>query len=184
MEGLVTRSLASDGYYTYAGFNWKLHVSGLFSVKSKYDDIVNVKHSFRTNFIWKLRVLLKIKNFLCYICSGVVLTKDNLAKHKWNGSNKCCYGDEDETIQHLLLSCPFARLLWRTVHVAFNLPPLTSISNMFWNWLATLSAKLKAQIQWGCLLYVGQFVTVILTMCVTKQDLPISCKLFKRLPTG
>jgi hypothetical protein len=67
-------------------FRWKFHVSGTFSVKSVYMDLVNDKNNFRRKFIWKLKVPLRIWIFIWYICRGVVLAKDNLAKLKWNGS--------------------------------------------------------------------------------------------------
>ncbi|WVZ77229.1 hypothetical protein U9M48_025118, partial [Paspalum notatum var. saurae] len=51
--------------------------------------------------LWKLRIPLKIKNFLWYLRTEVILTKDNLAKHRWQGSTKCCFCHADETIQHL-----------------------------------------------------------------------------------
>jgi len=33
--------------------------------------------------LWKLKIPLKIKNFLWYLKKGVTLTKDNLAKRNW-----------------------------------------------------------------------------------------------------
>lgn len=43
--------------------------------------------------------------------------------------------------------CPFATLVWRTVHVAFNLRPPTSMANMFGNSLGGVHPKLKAHIR-------------------------------------
>jgi hypothetical protein len=41
--------------------------------------------------LWKLKIPLRIKVFGWYICKGVVLTKDNLAKQNWHGSKKCVF---------------------------------------------------------------------------------------------
>jgi hypothetical protein len=40
---------------------------------------------------WKLKIPLRIKVFGWYLCKGVVLTKDNLAKRNWHGSKKCVF---------------------------------------------------------------------------------------------
>ena len=84
-----------------------------------------------------------------FVQREVILTKDNLAKRNWNGCKKCCFCDKDETIQHLFISCPFATLIWRTVHVAYNLPPPTSIPNLFGNWLVGINKILKGHIRVG-----------------------------------
>ncbi|WVZ85896.1 hypothetical protein U9M48_032754 [Paspalum notatum var. saurae] len=57
----------------------------------------------RNSILWKLKIPLKIRIFLWYLRSGVILTKDNLAKRKWKGDTKCCFCNETETIQHLFL---------------------------------------------------------------------------------
>lgn len=118
-------------------------------VKSIYVDMMNDNLLFRQKYIWKLKVPLKIKIFKWYLFRGVVLTKDNLAKCNWNGSNNCWCCDEDEKIMHLFLSGRFAGLLWRTVHFAFNFPPYTSIPNIFSTWLRGVDKNLRAQIRVG-----------------------------------
>ena len=80
---------------------------------------------------------------------GVILTKDNLAKRKWEGSKRCCFCDQDETIEHLFINCPLAKLLWRTIHVSFNITPPLTISHLFDNWLAGVEPKSAAHIRVG-----------------------------------
>jgi hypothetical protein len=58
-----------------------------------------------------------------FLNSKVLLTKDNLAKRKWNGCQKCCFCNESETIHHLFLTCPFARIIWCIIFCTFNIPP-------------------------------------------------------------
>jgi hypothetical protein len=63
----------------------------------------------------------------------VLLTKDNLSKRNWQGLKSVFYCDQDETLQHLFISCPLARVVWRIVHMAFNISPPKSITNIFGN---------------------------------------------------
>jgi hypothetical protein len=46
---------------------------------------------------------LKIKIFVWYIYKGVVITKDNIAKHNWKGSKQCSFCCKDETYNILSL---------------------------------------------------------------------------------
>jgi hypothetical protein len=94
-------------------------------------------------FIWKLKLPLKIKVFW-YLYKGVILTKDNLVRRQWQGDRKCCFCSSHETIQH-----HFAKFVWRTVHVSFNLSPPTSVYYLFTRWLDRVNRKLKAKILVG-----------------------------------
>uniref|UniRef100_A0A452ZGR5 Reverse transcriptase zinc-binding domain-containing protein n=1 Tax=Aegilops tauschii subsp. strangulata TaxID=200361 RepID=A0A452ZGR5_AEGTS len=64
------------------------------------------------------------------------LSAQSLRVRRWVGSARCCFCDHDETIQHLFIECPLAKLLWRTIHIAFNINPPTSIEALFGTWLA------------------------------------------------
>ena len=79
----------------------------------------------------------------------VILTKNNLIKRWWVGSPRCCFCDHDETIQHLFLECPLAKLLWRTIHIAFNINPPVDIDSLFRTWLAGVEHTIAARIQIG-----------------------------------
>jgi hypothetical protein len=48
--------------------------------------------------LWKMKIPLKIKIFLWCLGKGVTATKDNLSTRKWEGSNKCSFCNNDETI--------------------------------------------------------------------------------------
>jgi hypothetical protein len=73
--------------------------------------------------------------FLWFLQKGVVLTKDNLAKKNWKGSQKCVCCNMNETIQHLFIDCPLAKMIWRFIFYATNLNQPRSINHMFGNWL-------------------------------------------------
>ncbi|WVZ83546.1 hypothetical protein U9M48_030683, partial [Paspalum notatum var. saurae] len=91
-------------------FKWRLHKNGIFSVQSMYNNLILDNNTIPvTCDLWKLRIPLKIKIFLWYLRTGVILTKDNLAKRQWQGSTKCCFCNADETLQHLFFDCHVAR---------------------------------------------------------------------------
>jgi hypothetical protein len=50
-----------------------------------------------------------------FLHNKVLLTKDNLAKQNWNDCQKCCFCDSNETVDHLFLNSPFAKIVWRMV---------------------------------------------------------------------
>ena len=109
VERLMSVSLANEP----DSFIWRLTTNGLFSVKSLYADLLHGSTRFLRKYLWKLKVPLKIKIFLWFLNRKVILTKDNLIRRKWNGCKKCVFCDTDESIEHLFISCPFARDIWR-----------------------------------------------------------------------
>lgn len=112
-------------------FRWKLMGNGVFSVKSMYLDLINSDPIPRSIHIWKVKVPLRIKIFMWFVHKQMILTKDNLLKRRWVGSVRYCFCDQDETIQHLFIDCPIAKLLWRTIHIALNITPPVSIDALF-----------------------------------------------------
>ena len=130
-------------------FKWNLTKSKSFTVKSLYLDLLNGHTRFLRKYIWKMKVPLKIKIFMWFLNRKVLLTKDNLTKRNWNGSKKCCFCDQNETIQHLFITCPFAKMVWRIVHMAFNLKPPNNITHLFGNWLDGVSKTDKVPIRVG-----------------------------------
>jgi hypothetical protein len=61
-------------------------ILGLFPVKSMYLDLMNGHKIFLRKYLWKLKIHLKIKKFMWFLHNKVLLTKDNLSKRNWNGS--------------------------------------------------------------------------------------------------
>jgi hypothetical protein len=86
-------------------FIWRLTANGRFSVKSLYVDFMNDHTVFLKKYIWRLI-------FMRFLNKKVLLTKDNLAKRNWTCSKKCAFCTADESIEHLFIRCPFARLIW------------------------------------------------------------------------
>jgi hypothetical protein len=108
-------------------------VCRLTAVKSMYLDLMDGHSRFLYKYLWKLKIPLKIKVFMWFLSYKVLLSKDNLAKRKWNGCQKCCFCDSTVTVNHLFLACDFAKIIWRMVYIAYNISPLTNITNMFGN---------------------------------------------------
>jgi hypothetical protein len=98
---------------------------------------------FSVSIYGRLKYHSKLKKIMWFLNRKVLLTMDNLAKRNWKGCTKCCFCGEQETVEHLFLSCPFAKILWRIVQYSFNLPPPTNITNMFGNWLNGVEKRAK-----------------------------------------
>ena len=45
----------------------------------------------RKHILWKLKLPLRVKIFMWYLIKGVTLTRDNLARMRWQGSLKCSF---------------------------------------------------------------------------------------------
>jgi hypothetical protein len=84
-----------------------------------------------------------------FLSNKVLLTKDNLAKRNSKGCTKCVFCGEQETVEHLFIQCPFAKILWRIVYFAYDLSPPTNITNIFDNWLNGVDKHSKERIHIG-----------------------------------
>jgi hypothetical protein len=128
-------------------FKWGLAKSGLFLVKSMYLDYMDDHTKYHHKYLWKIRVPIKIEVFMWFLHNKVLVTKDNLIKRKWQGSDKCCFCDHKETMQHLFLRCTLAKMVWRIVYMAFSIIPAKNIKKLFGNWLVGVSKIEKAHIR-------------------------------------
>ena len=128
---------------------WKLTKSGVFTVKSMYIDVINSNSIPTSKHVWDVKVPLKIKVFMWFVHKQVILTKDNLIKRNWTGPARCSFCDRDETIKHLFFDCPLAKVLWQTVHIAFNINPPNSVNALFGTWLNGIEPDLARHIRVG-----------------------------------
>ena len=93
-------------------FRWNLKENGQLLVDSMYKSLIQYDLPVVNNKkIWKMKIPLKSKVFAWYLCRGVNLTRDNLAKGSWQGSKKCVFCHHDESIKHLFFQCNFVRYL-------------------------------------------------------------------------
>jgi hypothetical protein len=96
---------------------------GVFSVKSLYLDLMNEHTPFLRKYLWKLKIPLKIKNFIWFLNNKVLLTKDNLAKPNWCGCQRCYFSDSNETVERIFSNCPFSQIVWCMLYWSYNIPP-------------------------------------------------------------
>ena len=76
------------------------------------------------------------------VCAkGVFLTKNNLRRKNWKGSQKCSYCNCNETIKYFFFDCQHAKVIWRTIQVAIGLTPPSSVTHMLGNWLQNFNAQ-------------------------------------------
>jgi hypothetical protein len=115
-------------------FIWGLHQNGIFSVNSMYLALISDNRVSLDSTIWKLSIPLKIKIFLWYMKCGVVLTKDNLIRRNCRGGKQCVLCAQDEIIQHLFFECHYAKFIWTSVHIVFNIQKPLSVLHLFDDW--------------------------------------------------
>ena len=79
----------------------------------------------------------------------------------WQGSKQCCFLVQEKVVHHLFISCLLAKLLWLMIHVTFNVPPPTSMLDMFGNWLGEVEHKAKSRICVGVILLCFGFMKLL-----------------------
>jgi hypothetical protein len=67
----------------------------------------------------------------------------------WPGSSKCCFCEQNESTEHLFINCPFAKIIWQIVYMAFNITPPINIAHMFGAWLNGIVKSEKRNIRVG-----------------------------------
>ena len=115
-------------------FVWDGHKNGIFSVQSMYHLLMNNPNSNRSKMLWRLKLPLKIKVFLWNLCRGAILTKDNLARRRWNGSLTCSFCNNNESIHHLFFDCYIAKSIWRIIYFALKIDMPISINHIIGSW--------------------------------------------------
>jgi hypothetical protein len=70
--------------------------------------------------IWNAKIPLKVRNFLWMVFQGRVQTTDNLSKKAWKGENKCKICLEEESVDHLIFTCPLSAFIWSVIKEGLN----------------------------------------------------------------
>lgn len=128
---------------------WRLSSSGLYSAKSAYTGFFLGATTFKPwKRIWKSWAPNKCKFFMWLVAHDRCWTADRLAKRGLPHPQFCILCDqEEETINHLLVSCVFSRAVWFQMmksvglqHLAPN--PACSSFEDWWEGVAAFSAGL------------------------------------------
>lgn len=84
---------------------------------------------------WKRKIPLKIKFFLWQVFHKTSSVR-NLVKRGWKGDKGCFLCDHVESIDHLLLKCHLAKLVWGLIQSVFELGACpSSLEDLSVTWL-------------------------------------------------
>ena len=118
---------------------------GCFSVKFFYKVLFGSNSMvFPYQLIWSTWVPTKMSFFAWEASWGKVLTLDQIKKRGRALANRCFLcGNDEETIDHLLLHCPVARLLWDLLLAIFGVYWVfpKSVSETLISWCGTCVGK-------------------------------------------
>lgn len=110
---------------TYDKLYWVLIPNGIFSMKSMYNSIKNLRNQITPNplysykWIWKLHIPPKISFFLWLIYHDRLPTTVYLTRAGILNSSLCPqYHTAPETLKYLFLECPNAITLWNILKVS------------------------------------------------------------------
>ncbi|KAJ9705268.1 hypothetical protein PVL29_003364 [Vitis rotundifolia] len=118
---------------------WKETKSGEFSVKSLYGALETRNATlFSWNIMWNLFVSSKGGFFTWEASWGKVLTLDQLKRRGWIVANRCFLCPvEEESIDHFLIHCSKAKVLWELIFALFGvtwvLPSSVKETLLGWN---------------------------------------------------
>jgi hypothetical protein len=87
------------------------------------------------NRIWKAKIPEKIKIFMWLVEQQAIVTKDNMVKRRWQGDPRCVFCGAFETPDHLLFTCPIAKVVWGVVAICFHQRTRPSSCDQFWLWI-------------------------------------------------
>jgi hypothetical protein len=101
---------------------WKPAPQKGFKVNSYYRVLFSRDNiSFPWKSIWKPKVPSRVAFFVWVAALGKILTSDNLRNRNIILVSWCCLCKADgETVDHLLLHCPFSRELWNMIMALFG----------------------------------------------------------------
>ena len=132
---------------------WRFEASGQFSTKSAYEAFFNGSVSFQPcKLIWGTWAPRKCKFFLWLVAHNRYWTADRLARRGLpHPEHYPLCEQEDESINHLLSACVFARQFWNEWFSGFGLQELTPQADNvdFYAWWQQSSDRLHTSLQQG-----------------------------------
>ena len=94
---------------------------------------------------WRLPIPEKAKFFFWPSYHDKVLTRENLLKRRVNVAANCPFCDEnEESLNHVMLQCPFSKAYWQIIFSSVDIPDLPSSFTDVWeSW--SLSPQIKTR---------------------------------------
>jgi len=133
--------------------HWKFEASGLFSSRSAYRAFFAGSMGFEPwKRLWKSWAPSKCKTFIWVAIRNRCWTVDCLQKRGLPHPDYCPLCDqEEETVQHLLTTCVFARQFWFSILQSLNLSQLVPrhTDNSFADWWKKSWKKLQKHLRKG-----------------------------------
>jgi hypothetical protein len=103
---------------------WGYKPQGSYSTQEAYQLTAKVDHTLDTKLwkkIWNLKHWPKITFFLWLVSHSSILTWDNLLKRGFTGPSICTLcGKAEETLNHLLNTCPYTTQVWDQVAISMR----------------------------------------------------------------
>eukprot|EP00253_Pinus_taeda_P014726 PITA_14726 len=120
---------------------WGNSIKGFFSTKEAYfltSEQLDIDSTPDWRIIWERNWWPKVSIFIWLASKNKILTWDRIQKKGFIGPSRCCLCKlEEETKDHLLLHCPFAKSLWirakRTFGKSENTPGVFKDVVFQWN---------------------------------------------------
>jgi len=132
---------------------WKLSASGMYSNKSAYEALfIGATHFSPWELIWKSWAPGKCKFFMWTVAHNRCWTADRLARRGLDHPTQCPLCDQaGETIDHLLISCVFARQTWYNILQSFGLQDVAPqmVDLIFVDWWEGACSRLSGQVKKG-----------------------------------
>ena len=143
-------------------FNWKLHSSEVFILKSMYVEGI-------IPFTEHLEGYSSFKHDVIHVVSyrGVMQMKDNMSKRRCQGCKSVVFVTRRNLFLIFISHGHFVALTWHMIHIVFNLPPPSSITNMLAIRPALYILELRHIPAWECASYFGKFEIAIMIVCLT-----------------
>lgn len=113
---------------------WRFHQSGKYSVKSGYHQAHKAKSRTRSHRpsvsyripdkvwtrLWSIPTIPKVLHFMWRVVRNWVASKENLYRKKCTQSPLCSIcGEENESIEHILFRCSWAKKVWEECDLEF-----------------------------------------------------------------
>ena len=150
--GYQTLETHLDGLALPSIYSWKPEASRLFSTQSAYRSYFVGSITFEPwKRLWKSWAPGKCKTFVWLAIRNRCWTADRLQKRGLQHLERCVLCDqEEETIQHILTSCVFARQFWCAILQQLALTNLTPTrSSSFADWWKKAEKKLQKHLRKG-----------------------------------